>query len=297
MSSLARYREFLIPILAHSRPTFPPPPSPYLRPYPLPSPWPALLPHLPLHDCYHHHQNCHPNPIVGSTFAPTKLCMGDPDVDHGFYYDEQGRIDILHSPFFDVSFSHDPTTDEYVERIIYQLTLAIEDQIPAGRWYLVSRRPTSPNSATSPATSTQGLLFFLVASLVVAYILSIPTPSLKECNNPKNALETQWRTPTLGHPPHHVFYYDEQRRVDILHSPFFDVSFGHDPTADESVERIIYQLTLAIEDQIPAGRWYLVSRRPTSPNSATSPATSTQGLLFFLVASLVLAYILLRPYT
>ncbi|KAL0908253.1 hypothetical protein M5K25_022738 [Dendrobium thyrsiflorum] len=100
--------------------------------------------------------------------------MGDPDMDHGFYYDEQGRVDILHSPFFDVSFGNDPTADEYVERIIYQLTLAIEDQIPARRWYLVSRRSTSPDSATSPATSTQGLLLLLVASLVVAYILLRP---------------------------------------------------------------------------------------------------------------------------
>ncbi|KAL0911683.1 hypothetical protein M5K25_019838 [Dendrobium thyrsiflorum] len=85
-------------------------------------------------------------------------------------------------------------------------------------------------------------------------------------------------------------------RVDILHSPFFDVSFGNDPTAEEYVEMIIYQLTLAIEDKIPAGRWYLVSRRPTSPDSATSPATSTQGLLLLLVASLAVAYLLLRPY-
>ncbi|KAL0909810.1 hypothetical protein M5K25_020708 [Dendrobium thyrsiflorum] len=96
--------------------------------------------------------------------------MGDPDVDHGFYYDEQGRVDILNSPFFDVSFGNDPTADEYVERIIYQLTLAIEDQLPAGRWYLVSRRPSSPDSATSPATSTRGLLLLLVALLVVAYL-------------------------------------------------------------------------------------------------------------------------------
>ncbi|KAL0911410.1 hypothetical protein M5K25_019549 [Dendrobium thyrsiflorum] len=97
--------------------------------------------------------------------------MGDPDVDHGFYYDEQGQVDILNSSFFDVSFGNDPTADEYVERIIYQLTLAIEDQLPAGRWCLVSRRPSSPDLATSPATSTHGLLLLLVASLVVAYLL------------------------------------------------------------------------------------------------------------------------------
>ncbi|KAL0928246.1 hypothetical protein M5K25_000119 [Dendrobium thyrsiflorum] len=93
--------------------------------------------------------------------------MGDPDVDHDFYYDEQGKVDILNSPFFDVSIGHDPTAEDYVERILYQLTLAIEDQIPTGRWCLVSRRPSSPNLVTSPATSIRDFLLILVASLVV----------------------------------------------------------------------------------------------------------------------------------
>ncbi|KAL0918790.1 hypothetical protein M5K25_010825 [Dendrobium thyrsiflorum] len=64
--------------------------------------------------------------------------MGDPDVDHGFLYDDQGRVDILGSPFFDVKFGNDRTADEYVDRIIYQLSLAIEDRIPSGRWYIIS---------------------------------------------------------------------------------------------------------------------------------------------------------------
>ncbi|KAL0918115.1 hypothetical protein M5K25_010106 [Dendrobium thyrsiflorum] len=64
--------------------------------------------------------------------------MGDPDVDHGFLYDDQGRVDILGSPFFDVEFGNDRTADEYVDRIIYQLSLAIEDRIPPGRWYILN---------------------------------------------------------------------------------------------------------------------------------------------------------------
>ncbi|KAL0908263.1 hypothetical protein M5K25_022749 [Dendrobium thyrsiflorum] len=82
---------------------------------------------------------------------------GDPDVDHSFYYDEQGRVDILNSPFFDVSFGNDPTAEDYVERIIYQLTLAIEEQIPTGRWCLVSRRPTPPVSTSSKLATNPGL--------------------------------------------------------------------------------------------------------------------------------------------
>ncbi|KAL0917120.1 hypothetical protein M5K25_012167 [Dendrobium thyrsiflorum] len=93
--------------------------------------------------------------------------MGDPNVDHGFSYDDQGRVDVLHSPFFDVAFGNDTTADEYVGRILYQLTLAIEDQLPANRWYLVSRRPSSPNPATSPTTSSRGIPLLLVASLLV----------------------------------------------------------------------------------------------------------------------------------
>ncbi|KAL0921544.1 hypothetical protein M5K25_008627 [Dendrobium thyrsiflorum] len=111
---------------------------------PLPSPRPAthpLLAALPLH-----------------LSSPGKPCMGDPDVDHEFLYDEQGRVDILQSPFFDVTFGSDRTNDEYVDRIIYQLTLAIEDRIPQGRWYLIGRPSTPPNLAPNPATTTRGIL-------------------------------------------------------------------------------------------------------------------------------------------
>ncbi|KAL0920096.1 hypothetical protein M5K25_009205 [Dendrobium thyrsiflorum] len=91
--------------------------------------------------------------------------MGDPDVDHGFLYDDQRRVDILGSPFFDVEFENDCTADEYVDRIIYQLSLAIEDRIPPGRWYIVSAPPTSPDPATSPAATTIRATCLLVASL------------------------------------------------------------------------------------------------------------------------------------
>ncbi|KAL0913951.1 hypothetical protein M5K25_017446 [Dendrobium thyrsiflorum] len=91
--------------------------------------------------------------------------MEDPDVDHGFVFDDQGRTDILSSPFFDVHFGDDETSDDYVDRILYQLTLAIEDQIPPGRWYIVNTPPNSLNSTTSPATTTLRAICLLVASL------------------------------------------------------------------------------------------------------------------------------------
>ncbi|KAL0907016.1 hypothetical protein M5K25_025554 [Dendrobium thyrsiflorum] len=101
--------------------------------------------------------------------------MGDPDLDHSFLYDDQGRVDILGSPFFDVSFRNDNTADEYIDWILYQLTLAIEDQIQTGRWYLISRSPTSSYPATAPMTTTRSVLLLLVASLGVAYLLIRPT--------------------------------------------------------------------------------------------------------------------------
>ncbi|KAL0924631.1 hypothetical protein M5K25_005478 [Dendrobium thyrsiflorum] len=107
-----------------------------------------------------------------SPAAPTLLpilsrrpCMGDPDVDHGSVFDDQGRMDILASPFFDVHFDNDETSDDYVDRILYQLTLSLEEHIPPGRWYIVNNPSSSPNSTTSPATITLRAACLLVASL------------------------------------------------------------------------------------------------------------------------------------
>ncbi|KAL0912121.1 hypothetical protein M5K25_018072 [Dendrobium thyrsiflorum] len=135
----------------HTRALFPPPLAHDHPPLPLPNSRPAtppLLPVLPFH-----------------LSSPGKLCMGDPDIDHGFIFDDQGRVDILCSPFFDVTFGNDRTADEYVDRIIYQLALVIEDQIPPGRWYIVNTPPTSPDSTTSPAAIALRVTCLLVASL------------------------------------------------------------------------------------------------------------------------------------
>ncbi|KAL0916335.1 hypothetical protein M5K25_013838 [Dendrobium thyrsiflorum] len=95
-----------------------------------------------------------------------RLCMTDPEFNHGFTFDDQGRTDILHSPFFDVQFIEDDVTvEEYIDRILYQLTLAIEEHIPAGHWKIMSR-PTNPPSPT-PSTRNSALkaTCLLVASL------------------------------------------------------------------------------------------------------------------------------------
>ncbi|KAL0910860.1 hypothetical protein M5K25_018956 [Dendrobium thyrsiflorum] len=80
-------------------------------------------------------------------------CMGDPDLDAGFVFDGQGRTDILASPFFDIHFGFDETVDDYVDRILYQLTLSLEVHIQPGRWIIDSRPPPPPPPppASSPA--------------------------------------------------------------------------------------------------------------------------------------------------
>ncbi|KAL0916446.1 hypothetical protein M5K25_013960 [Dendrobium thyrsiflorum] len=93
-----------------------------------------------------------PQPLSSLTLylQPWRVCMADPDVEHGFVYDDQGRTDILGSPFFDVHFGTDETVDGYIDRILYQLFLSIEEHISPRHWYVINRLPTSPTLAIAP---------------------------------------------------------------------------------------------------------------------------------------------------
>ncbi|KAL0916226.1 hypothetical protein M5K25_013719 [Dendrobium thyrsiflorum] len=106
--------------------------------------------------------------------------MGDPDVDHGFVFDDQGRTNILRSPFFDVHFGADKMADDYVDRILYQLTLTIEQHNLPGRWYIVNRPSTSTDLATSPTTSTRGVLLSVALLIVACLLLRQTLPQQRE---------------------------------------------------------------------------------------------------------------------
>ncbi|KAL0908707.1 hypothetical protein M5K25_023213 [Dendrobium thyrsiflorum] len=54
--------------------------------------------------------------------------MANPDQDHGFIYDHQGRIDVLKSPVFDINLEIDHTVEDYIDRIQFSLRTAIDDQ-------------------------------------------------------------------------------------------------------------------------------------------------------------------------
>ncbi|KAL0919475.1 hypothetical protein M5K25_011570 [Dendrobium thyrsiflorum] len=96
-----------------------------------------------------------PPPTPSPPSSPRQACMGDPDVDHGFVFDDQGRTDILASPFFDMHFGTDETVDDNVDRILYQLnntfrravgTSSTIHQVPgylSGDYYLTDRLSSS----------------------------------------------------------------------------------------------------------------------------------------------------------
>ncbi|KAL0904810.1 hypothetical protein M5K25_026964 [Dendrobium thyrsiflorum] len=90
--------------------------------------------------------------------------MADPEVDAGFVFDEQGRTDILGSPFFDIYFRFDETIDDYVDHILYQLSLSLEEHIRPGHW-IINSQPPPPPPATSPADKVLRATCLTVASL------------------------------------------------------------------------------------------------------------------------------------
>ncbi|KAL0919307.1 hypothetical protein M5K25_011393 [Dendrobium thyrsiflorum] len=95
--------------------------------------------------------------------------MGDPHLDSGFEYDDEGRTDILNSPFFDVAFGADPTADEYLDRILYRLTLALEEHIVPGRWVIVGRSPPPPPPAILPTLRISRASVLVVMILTIGY--------------------------------------------------------------------------------------------------------------------------------
>ncbi|PKU64060.1 hypothetical protein MA16_Dca026624 [Dendrobium catenatum] len=96
--------------------------------------------------------------------------MADPEVDHGFAYNDLGEIDILFSPFYKPDWEYDETVERYVKRILYCLAEAIDLQKPKTPWLLIGRSTPSPSVATSPSIKTFGTIFLVAVSLIVGFI-------------------------------------------------------------------------------------------------------------------------------
>ncbi|KAL0915372.1 hypothetical protein M5K25_015784 [Dendrobium thyrsiflorum] len=100
-----------------------------------------------------------------SILAPS--CMVDPNVDHGFMEDSQGRTNILRSPFFDLNLNVDDSVEDYVDRIIFTLTQVVEEHLPTGPWLIMGRPPIPQSPATFPTTKILGSFFLVVISFLV----------------------------------------------------------------------------------------------------------------------------------
>ncbi|PKU71372.1 hypothetical protein MA16_Dca004213 [Dendrobium catenatum] len=66
--------------------------------------------------------------------------MADSETEYGITWDKDGFIDILRSIFFDVNLEIDHTVEDYVERILFALTEAIDEHSEGVEW----RISTSP---------------------------------------------------------------------------------------------------------------------------------------------------------
>ncbi|KAL0915716.1 hypothetical protein M5K25_013169 [Dendrobium thyrsiflorum] len=92
-------------------------------------------------------------------------CMADHEIDHEFFYNNQGEVDILLSPFFDPNWEYDDSVESYFDRILYQLTETIEEQRLKGHWFIASRPLNSPLLTTSPAKKALRVTCLTMASL------------------------------------------------------------------------------------------------------------------------------------
>ncbi|KAL0908611.1 hypothetical protein M5K25_023114 [Dendrobium thyrsiflorum] len=63
----------------------------------------------------------------------------------------------------------DDTADEYVDRILYRLSLAIEEHITPGRWIIIGHPPPPPTLTIFPSLRILRATVVVVMSLIVGY--------------------------------------------------------------------------------------------------------------------------------
>ncbi|KAL0920439.1 hypothetical protein M5K25_009577 [Dendrobium thyrsiflorum] len=80
-----------------------------------------------------------------------------PANDHGFIYNDQGKVDIIKSPFFDFSPEVDQSVEEYVDRIVFQLAASIDEQLSYVQWLVDGNTKKFTNVKNLPMpTSSSG---------------------------------------------------------------------------------------------------------------------------------------------
>ncbi|KAL0903822.1 hypothetical protein M5K25_025875 [Dendrobium thyrsiflorum] len=81
--------------------------------------------------------------------------MADLELDHSFIFNDQKLIDIHKSSFFNLDLEVDHSVEEYMERILFSLAAAIDQQQPPILLDLTKLRTTSPISPY-PQDSSRG---------------------------------------------------------------------------------------------------------------------------------------------
>ncbi|KAL0916126.1 hypothetical protein M5K25_013610 [Dendrobium thyrsiflorum] len=121
--------------------------------------------------------------------------MADPEVDHGFVDDANGRTNILRSPFFDPYPGWDLTVDDYINRISYQLARSIEEHLPSGCWTIVGRRPPSPPpTPPSPSPRIVGAVYLGLISFIQRNLFPLQKSEFPKPSSPLSSFPT--RTPS-----------------------------------------------------------------------------------------------------
>ncbi|KAL0915814.1 hypothetical protein M5K25_013273 [Dendrobium thyrsiflorum] len=95
-----------------------------------------------------------PYPLHSSLFPP---CMADLELDQGFMFDLQGRVDVFRSPFFDINFEINHSIEDYIDRIFYPLTSAIGDHQPPVQWQIIQQPSTTTSLDNSSLSNTARL--------------------------------------------------------------------------------------------------------------------------------------------
>ncbi|KAL0903646.1 hypothetical protein M5K25_028039 [Dendrobium thyrsiflorum] len=61
-------------------------------------------------------------------------CMADPEHDHSYVFNDQGQVNILKSSFFNINLEINRTVEDYVDRIVFSLSAAIDEQLSPIQW-------------------------------------------------------------------------------------------------------------------------------------------------------------------
>ncbi|KAL0915300.1 hypothetical protein M5K25_015706 [Dendrobium thyrsiflorum] len=95
----------------------------------------------------------------------------------------------------------DETVGDYLDRILYRLTLSVEEQICHRQCLIVTRRPPPPESATDPLKKNLCFLFFVLISCLLReinrFIAINPQIAVQKNSSSRNSISPPAAAPLL----------------------------------------------------------------------------------------------------